>query len=258
MMALAEKQVDPAQTRQIIVHTGQKLGYVDAFNAVRNKGGLPSNALHDNILLKCDDWELLKSYYPAWAREVLVYPEHYGKFKKGKDVVDAWKDDAGRSWVFPASSMPEEAVGKTGVALFVDPQNVKIDGKRVIIETDPKSITIVTPFLQEDGWGRVDEKTRVPLALAPESSKFDAKRYLWRLGVSVRPLVRGWTDFGVFAYDGRLVNADCNWNPTFGFGVGSVGRIATGPGIEVAKATTEDGIVISSLSVEQFKAQQRQ
>lgn len=249
-MVISKGQAGQAKTRQII-QTGQRLSYIEAFNSVRDRGGLPSNLLHDDILIRSGDWKQLKSYYAAWAREVLVYPEQKGKFKKGEDVVDAYGDEAGRTWVFPASSMPEEAVGKIGVALFVDPQNVRIDGKRVIIEADPKSITIISPFLQENGWGKVDERTKVPLALAPDTGEFDARRYLWRInGIGVRPIVRDRDGIG----DRRTVYAI--YGREGAFGVGLVGHAGAVQEIEAAKATTEKSMVKGGLSVEQFKVLQ--
>ena len=250
-MIISQGQAGHAKTKQTIIQTGQRLSYVKAFNLVRDIGGLPSNVLHDDTLVRSDVWKQLKSYYAAWAREVLVYPEQKGRFKKGEDVVDAYEDEAGRTWVFPASSMPEEAVGKAGVALFVDPQNVRIDGKRIIIDADPKSITIISPFLQENGWGRVDERTRVPLALAPDTGEFNAKRYLWRLnGIGVRPIVRDSDGIG----DKRTVYAIYGREGTFG--VGLVGHAEAAQEIEAAKVTTEKSMAKRGLSVEQFKALQ--
>ena len=219
-MTEIRRQADSGtQTRRTIVPTGLRLDYIGAFNAVREKGGLPSNILHDEVLVKSDDWKQLKSYYPAWAREVLVYPKPYGKFRKGKDVADAHEDGSGRLWIFPASSMPEEAVGRKGIGLFVDPQYVRVEGKRVIIEADPKSIVVLSKFMQKDGWGEVDERTGIPLAITSESEGFDGKRYLWRIdGAGVRPLFRGWHNFGIYSRQCILAY----YRQDYAFGVGLV------------------------------------
>lgn len=230
-----------AQTKQIIVPTGQRLGYIDAFNAVRDKGGLPSNVFHDDELVRSDDWKQLRSYYPAWAREVLVYPEKNGVFKKGRDAEDAITDNANRKWILPASCIPKEAIGVKGVALFVDPESVEVYGERVAIISKPESIIILTPFMQTDGWGRMDARTRVPLALPRDADELN-NRYLWRIdGTGVRPLVRGW---GAFGFSDRR-NVIASYGQDLAFGVGSVGREATAPKIEAVKATTEGILVVS-------------
>ena len=46
-----------------------------------------------------------------WAREDLVCPEQSGQFKE-IDVVDVNKDNAGREWILPASSIQEQAIGR--------------------------------------------------------------------------------------------------------------------------------------------------
>lgn len=213
-----------------IVPTGHLSGYIEAFYSVKDKGGLPFNVLHDDVLVRSDAWKQLtryhiitqrKGYYPAWAREFLIYPEPNGKFTKGKDVMDTYKDKiAGMSWIFPASSVPYEAWERIGIGLFVNPQNVEVINDKVIVEADSKAVVILAPFLQKKDWGKVDEATRIPLALVPDSDSFDAVRYLWRTdGIGVRPLVR---DSEGPAIDGRFVFADC-WRD-LPFGVGLVGR----------------------------------
>lgn len=181
------------QTRQVIVPIGQNLGWLDARNAVGKKGGLPSSRLHDDVLVYSDDWKPLsnRGYYPAWAREVLVYSEVNGYFKKGTDVVDAFTDDAGRRWTFPASSIPEVAMGNNRVALLVAPEDVEVDGKRVVILAKPESVSVLTPFKPKNGWGKVDDNTRVPLKISVKGVPSNQQRFLWRMGgQGVRPLAR--------------------------------------------------------------------
>jgi hypothetical protein len=233
-MVLAEKECLQAHAKHMIVPTGNRLSYVEAFNLVREIGGLPSNVLHDDTLVRFGNWKQLGLYYPAWAREVIVHPERNGMFRAGKDVVDADPDCEGRSWIFPSSLMPVEALGRHGMALFIDPQEIRVEGRKVVIETDPKSIMIVKQFPQVRGWGRVDERTRLPLALAPESRMFDAERYLVRVdGAGVRPVVRG-------CYSLRRV-VDASYWHDLAFGVGSVSCIETASEIEVAKQAVRPG-----------------
>ena len=214
--------------KPVIVPIGERKGWLEARKSVQDKGGLPSNVLHDDILvglwptLPDAEKAKLRGYYPAWAREVLVHPAKGDQFKKGKDVVDAHKDDAGREWVFPVSSMPEEAVGRAKVGLFVDPESVEVTGSRVVVLASPKNVVVLPSFIQENAqMGKVDERTRVPLEVAPEVAEMlthDQKRLLYRInGVGVRPLVRVVFDLDgrdVFAYDDGLGGA---------FGVAYVG-----------------------------------
>ena len=158
-----------ATQKQVITYTGKDMGYLDAREFVRNKGGLPSNVLHDDILVRSEDWRQLRTqnYYGAWAREIYVYPEKNGRFEIGKNVVNAVVDNMGRQWVFPASLMPKEVFDMEKASLFVDPGNdpksIEINDKRVAI-AGPVSITIINPSIQVNGQvGKVDEATRMPL-----------------------------------------------------------------------------------------------
>jgi len=81
-MATAQANVSQTQ-RQIIVPTTTKAGWLDAIELVRNRGGLPSNALHDRYLVETNDYRQIRGLYPAWTNEVLVYPEKNGVFGKG-------------------------------------------------------------------------------------------------------------------------------------------------------------------------------
>ncbi len=198
----------------------------------KSSGGLPSNALHDRYINSRAYITLIEGYYPAWSREILAYPEKDGVFKKGQDVKDARRDANEREWILPASCMPEEAVNIKGVGLFIDPKKVEVSWKRVAILSDPKAITILTPFMQSKGWGKVDETTKVPLAVqqellpqydyrnrwldlansgpdfikVPDLSLHDhLQGYIWRgEGAGVRPFVRHkntwWENFDKIIY----------------------------------------------------------
>ena len=213
-----------AAQKQVIVYMGKDLSYLDARELVKEKGGLPSNVLHDDILVRSEDWRQLnaQSYYAAWAREILVYPQKGDEFKKGIDLVDSAKDDKGREWIFPAYSMPEIAIGRKGVGLFVDPQEMEVNDKRVVVLVRPESIVVLDSFIQNNGeMGRVHEATRIPLyvdkALRDQLTE-EEKRRLYRIdGACVRPLVR-YYDAGF--YDRRGV--DAGYRHDYGFGVGWV------------------------------------
>jgi len=239
-MATETKVLDRATQKQVIIYTGKDLGYLDARELVRDKGGLPSNVLHDDVLVRSDDWKQLRAqnYYGAWAREVLVYPKKNGEFKKGQDVVDEFKDDKGREWVLPASSIPEVAIGRKGVGLFIDPQNIEVNDKRVVVLAEPKSLVILETFIQNSGEvGKVHEATRIPLFVEKDERQYltdDQKRWLWRIdGAGVRPLVRGCDD--VFG-DGRGVGALRRHDDGFGVGWVSLSSEQAKPSQAVAQA----------------------
>ncbi|MEK6981756.1 MAG: hypothetical protein AABX38_02395 [Candidatus Micrarchaeota archaeon] len=241
------------QKRQVIVPTGQDLSWLEARKAVKEKGGLPSHVLHDDYLVGSEKWkELPSGYYAAWAREVLVYPEQSGQFRKGIDVVDVNKDNAGREWILPASSIPEQAIGRAKVGLFIDPEQVEVNDKRVVIL--PKSVVVLEGFIQESGTaGKVDEKTRVPLEISKElfdNLSDSEKRWLFRIsGVGVRPLIRGFDRYGIY---GQGVSADRGHDN--GYGVAYVGLEEAAPKIEVARAPENQGILVKGVTLEAFRA----
>jgi hypothetical protein len=245
-MATAQANVSQTQ-RQIIVPTTTKAGWLDAIELVRNRGGLPSNALHDRYLVETNDYQQIRGLYPAWTNGVLVYPERNGVFGKG-DIEDASKDNAGRKWVVPASCVPEQVIGVTGVALYIDPENVEVTDKRVAIIAKPESIRILAPFMQKNGWGKMDEVTRVPLAL-PEDSNDKNNRYLWRIdGIGVRPLVRGW--YG--GWNGRrVVNASIRDDGGFGVAGTSIAQAEPKP-ITIAPAQENSGVLVKGVTLHEF------
>lgn len=197
MSGTAAKDVEPKGT---ILYTGVRLEYAEAVNYAKEVGGLPSHVLLDKVTVStAPEAERLESerYWPGVARELLAYPERGGVFRKGYDVVDSFKDDRGREWILPASSIPEEALGKPYVGLFVDPSGLEITSRSVVVLAEPHLITPLCPFLQTKGdFGKVDGATGIPLIvpykLEKEALHGESKRWLWRIdGVGIRPLVRG-------------------------------------------------------------------
>ncbi|MGI0141323.1 MAG: hypothetical protein ACREBF_01580, partial [Candidatus Micrarchaeales archaeon] len=136
------------------------LSYVEGWK--KTNGNMPSNVHLDEILNNpqysnqlqelLDKEELLdKGFFAARAKEIAVYPKSGGKFEKGEGIVDSYKDDDNRQFVFPAKYIPEEVFGKKNIGLFVVPKELEFDGKKII--PIPESITILNDFLQKDGWG---------------------------------------------------------------------------------------------------------
>lgn len=192
----------------------KELGYLEARKVAEPYGGLPRNVTHKRTLVDSDDWKGLRDYYPAWAREILVYPEQNGTFEKDKDVVDAYADEKGRKWVYPSFCIPHEAIGKKNVALFVTPMAIA-DGKdKVTVIAAPHSgVAVLSDFPQDSQWGTVDQNTGIPLSAKNVDTSSNTSGYLWRLNTAgVRPLVRSYDDFWRFVFANGWL--DC------GFGVG--------------------------------------
>ncbi|MGI0100424.1 MAG: hypothetical protein ACREBH_01745 [Candidatus Micrarchaeaceae archaeon] len=219
-MAASAKTIDSGKSRNVIQYTGKDLDYLGARELVRGMGGLPSNVLHDDVMVMSDAWKnlLMQNYYGAWAREILVYPKGNEKFKKGVDATDSYKDAEGRTWTLPASYIPEAAIERAGVGLFIDPQNIVVNGKAVVII--PEYTKILSPFIKDNGRiGCVDWETRIPTFVGPDE-KYTLlkiqKRYLWReYGAGIRPISRGILGM---EYDGRDINARTSPDETLGVG----------------------------------------
>ncbi len=196
MPRAATKNAEPKGT---ILYTGVRLEYAEAVNYTKGAGGLPRHVLLDKVTVStAPEAECLESerYWPGGARELLAYPEMGGVFKKGYDVVDSFRDDKGRAWILPASSIPEEALDKPYMGLLVDPSGLEITSRSVVVLAEPHLITPLCPFLQTKGdFGKVDRATGIPLIvpykLEKEALHGESKRWLWRIdGVGIRPLIR--------------------------------------------------------------------
>ncbi len=214
-----------AATIQKIKPTGIRASWLRAREYVKDKGGLPSHVLHDDLLVRA--WpalpqaqrELFESYYPAWAREVLVYPKTNKRFKRGNDILDPHQDNSGRVWVFPAFAVPYEAFEQKNVVLLVDPEEIELTRTRVVVLADPESvIALSTAVWKIGGSGMVDEDTRIPLEVDRglfKRLKEHQKRWLWRMdGFGVRPIHRNVNVFN----GGRDIFGGGSYDLEFGAG----------------------------------------
>ena len=161
--------------------------YLRARKLVAERGAkLPSNVLFEEHLTDGDAVENRKEIYPAWAREIIVYPKKDGKFEKGNDIVDSVT-----GWILPATFIPEEAIGREKVGLFIDPEDVEEKGKRVVI---PKTIEVVYGFGDYSGnYDIADYVTRIPIDEAEDGVIYIGGEDwgFWRIdGAGVRPLAR--------------------------------------------------------------------
>ncbi|MDE1860954.1 MAG: hypothetical protein KGH72_04535 [Candidatus Micrarchaeota archaeon] len=197
--------------RQLIVPTGERLGYLEAREMVKERGGLPSNLMHDETLVGSERWVALQNglrdgersgYYEAWAREMLVYPEVGGVFAQGRHVVDAGRDIYGRAWRLAAPCIPEAAIGVQKVALVVDPLVIEVTTGMVTVWADPKVVVVISNFIQVSGqMGKLHEQTGVPLelpdVLTRERLGPDQIRWILRGdGPGVRPISRSSGELG--------------------------------------------------------------
>lgn len=162
----------------------RKAGYLEARRMASEKGlQLPSNVLHDDILVRSARWKGMWDFYPAWARELAVYPVKHGMFQRGFDVIDS---ESG--WIFPASYLPAEALDRMGAGLLVDPADISVEKAGTIVH--PASVRILHPFIQENGGcGRLERETRIPLDLRPRSGR-ESRRFYRAEGAGVRPIAR--------------------------------------------------------------------
>ncbi|MDO8554240.1 MAG: hypothetical protein Q7S22_05510 [Candidatus Micrarchaeota archaeon] len=202
--------------RPRIVPIAQNLPFIEARNAIAAQGGLPSNVLHDNYLVGSKRYQEMRSVYPVWSREILVYPERYALFKKGIDIVDNHKNDGRKEWIFPGSCVPKEVVGVENAGLFVDPESLEVSDQRVIVLAKLQQITVITPFIQINGeCGIVDDATRVPLQMdqgLAQRIRDRKKRWLFRVdSAGVRPVVRDVSGF----YSRRIIDAGYNCHGAF-------------------------------------------
>ncbi|MFA6490070.1 MAG: hypothetical protein WCT52_05330 [Candidatus Micrarchaeia archaeon] len=197
-----------------IYPTGRKTDYFTARQIAKEKNAfLPSNVLHDDILLRSDKWVQLQrkhDFYPAWANEISAHPKKGGVFARRQDIVDAQT-----GWTIPFfeanSCAINEFVGVPRVGLIITPKELTREGGRIIVH--PESIIVFTKRIEVFGVpGQVDEKNRMPVESRLGSLSSQTKKNLdplpnadlrWMYcfeGEAVRPLKRYVQDFrrGIF------------------------------------------------------------
>ncbi len=192
------------KTKRPVIHSlNRRLGYLEARKVAEPYGGLPRNVTHEYTQVGSNDWSKpeLEGYYPAYAREMPIYPGPGKTLKKGEDVIDPSIDEKGRRWVYPSYLIPEEAIGRANKALFVNPRKIIEEEKEVTVIADPdRDVTVLSDFPQKSDWTRT----------------FGSYNFVWRLNTAgVRPLVRGCGGF----YGGRR-GVDALYRHDDGFGVG--------------------------------------
>jgi hypothetical protein len=148
---------------------------------------LPSNVLHDDYLTNGQKWEAIRQIYPAWAREILVYPEKGGSFVKREDVIDCRTE-----WALPAQFLTDPKyvdgdVFRPGVGLLVDPAYFdQMSGRVFVIAL---SVKVIFPFIQvSNAGGLLEKRTCIPLDVQASGEE---ARWLYLVdGIGVRPIMR--------------------------------------------------------------------
>ncbi|MGI0141171.1 MAG: hypothetical protein ACREBF_00765 [Candidatus Micrarchaeales archaeon] len=191
--------MEHVQKSEKIVPINEKgFSWLEAREVVRDRGGLPSNLLHDKKIMDEDSRKILlgKDYNIAWASDVVIYLQAEKKFTQGFDIVDKYRDESGMKWVFPSECIPEAAFKLENAALLVARVDVEIHGDMVVIL--PKSannVFLLSPFMHGPAqFGKVDSMTGIPLEFPnPRSLEYELQRMLFRFeGDAVRPIVRNY------------------------------------------------------------------
>ena len=209
------------------------LPWLEARELVRERGGLPSNAQFDDMLRGLLRQKgVVLSFSPAsgrelgnfdhwWSRNVIVYPAAGACFAKGSDIIDELLDTlapAPKTWVFPAACVPESAIGRENVALFIDPESVTVTQDRVIIEARKELVAVLEHFAGKSEFdGPVDKTTRIPHAedLGTNQPSSPMWGRIWRhVCEGVRPIARPAADTSSTA-----IVTDAGYSPSNSFGV---------------------------------------
>lgn len=221
--------------KTVIVKLGDRENYLTARRiAAKNGMKLASNVLHDIHLstpfrmdrywgnsanfyhltgdeiakVRRDYAELVKEYpridYPAWARELLAYPETNCRFSRWRDIVGHF-DTETTPWVLPRSEIVKAGLAKAirnpNVGLFIDPgmraEDMHIErykGKDAVI-VHPQSIVLLEQFIQSSvAIGDMEYHTGIPLWKPSDikrSAMLDDRRVLHRIhGLYFGPIKR--------------------------------------------------------------------
>ncbi len=198
----------------VIIPTGKSLTFLEARQLARDlEGRLPSNAELDSIMVGNYGWKHLMEDPPKihslWTSTFLIYPEENSRFTNGKDIVSAYKDDQGRKWTVPWSSVEDIAslLQRDNRAIVIEDPEITIEKKQVIVEMPSiEKVRVIAPSSE----GEVDDEMRLPTAKrSGVDGKIDSeqRRYLYRAdGVNVSPLARE-TDYFHDMTLGRSISA---------------------------------------------------
>ena len=172
---------------QKVVWLADSATYPKAWALAKSEGmRLASLPLVDKLVMEKDK----RIKQACWVNELIAHPPKDGQFRTGEDIIDAqtgWK----LPWEVAVTFIAATELVRKGIGLFIKPSK-DWDGEGQAVQ--PASISLIHPFMQLSGWGKVDPETRIPLEISAEEIarlSYGEQRYLWRLEHSVlRPLVR--------------------------------------------------------------------
>jgi len=166
---------------------------------------MASNKAHYHYLVETErykdaahEWEPQgKPLWPAWMMEIFVTLKYGDSFSRGLDI-----DDKRTNWVLPASYVPEEAIGNSGLALFIRPASLefpkgfeaacsfRFEEKRAVV-VHPESVLSV-PLPKKESVeslgpneleashfsvrGKVDGETGLVVAMGPDDKDGSVKK----------------------------------------------------------------------------------
>jgi len=187
--------------------------WITAFRELHDSGRrMLLNIEHHNLLttIPYDSFVLLRSAWPAWARDIVAIPAYGQRFGPEKDIADFETN-----WTLPASSFAEAEIRggdpfAPGVALSIFPAQVEeINGVVAIIA---QAIT-VTPDIQFSGrQGEVHPETGLTMKPTKAELQYEEKALMYyNPQETFRPPIRGWSilhdDIGLDV----LLSPKANW-----------------------------------------------
>ena len=142
------------------------MGYFEARKFANRAGGkLISHVLLDKCLTDKEDTEKIKDSFGAiYANEIVAYPRRGGWFIKG-DLSGA------NCLISPQSHVPDEAIFKPGICLFIDAKEEKIERRnsKIYLLPDKEDIIIVKNFVSGyGGQGHLHSQTGLVVSRSPK------------------------------------------------------------------------------------------
>ena len=202
---------------------------------------IASNKRLTQALVGSDEWRGIREVFACWGGDMTGYDKPDQKLGKTIEYTDS---ETGIRYVFP---VPEEHVGKKNVVLVAQHPDftLETDGKTRIVQA--KEVGVVSEFpVASENWYLGDPKYDIPTGKKIDGSN-DAARYLWRIEKRVGLVARGGNDYD----DGRGVDLD--YAPSGAFGV-AIEATEGGAPKKLQVETAEKGIVISGVTLDEFKA----
>lgn len=142
-----------------------------------------------------------------WTRTLLSNPPRNGSFKPGMNIVSLHPAHDDKMLVMPAQYVPQEAIGRVGVMLIIDPERLEYGEK--FITVIPRSVSVLKNPIQVSGQvGILDDETGVSIVPRRADIVGDGKRRRLLFDDSnynITPIVR------YFCQGRRDIIDACSW-----------------------------------------------